>query len=95
MLSTKSLVQHIDRFGIFDLEKTGIKLENRPGGDEDEIELVLSLREKGRLYLKAGTEVGGGEGGGVRGATPEPYHGMLIWQDIERHCSNTKCSWRR
>lgn len=35
------------------------------GGDVDEVELVLGLRERGRLFLKAGTEVGGGEGGGV------------------------------
>lgn len=31
----------------------------------DEVELVLGLKERGRLFLKAGTEVGGGEGGGV------------------------------
>jgi len=29
------------------------------------VDLVLGLREKGRLFLKGGTEIGGGEGGAV------------------------------
>ena len=65
LLTTRGLIQHIDRFGIFDTQRTGVRLENRRGGDEDEVELVLQLKERGRLFLKAGTEVGGGEGGGV------------------------------
>lgn len=56
---------HIDKFGIFDLNTSSVRLENKRGGDPDEVELVLGLRERGRLFLKAGTEVGGGEGGGV------------------------------
>jgi len=47
------------------MQRTGVRLEHTPGGDEDEVELVLGLRERGRMFLKAGTEVGGGEGGGV------------------------------
>jgi outer membrane protein insertion porin family len=65
LLSTRSVVGYLDRFGIWDMQKSGVKLEHTPGGDEDEVELVLRLRERGRLFLKAGTEVGGGEGGGV------------------------------
>ena len=65
LLSTKALIQHIDRFGIFDTQQTGVRLENKRGGDDDELELVLQLKERGRIYFKAGTEVGGGEGGGV------------------------------
>lgn len=41
-----------------------VRLEPAPSGAEDEVSLVLGLKEKGRLFLKAGTEVGGGEGGG-------------------------------
>ena len=65
LLTTKALVQHIERFGIYDMDRCGVRLEPRRGGEADEVELVLALREKGRLFLKAGTEVGGGEGGGV------------------------------
>ncbi|ORX38854.1 surface antigen-domain-containing protein [Kockovaella imperatae] len=64
LLTTRAMMQHIDKFGVFDMEKSGVRLENRRGGDDDEVELVLSLRERSRLFLKAGTEVGGGEGGG-------------------------------
>ncbi|WVQ97995.1 hypothetical protein IAU59_005115 [Kwoniella sp. CBS 9459] len=64
LLSTKSIVAHLDQFGIYDMDRVGIRFEPRRGGDPDEVEMVLALREKGRLFLKAGTEVGGGEGGG-------------------------------
>jgi outer membrane protein insertion porin family len=60
------MVGYLDRFGIWDMQRSGVRLEHTPGGDEDEVELVLGLRERGRMFLKAGTEVGGGEGGGVR-----------------------------
>jgi hypothetical protein len=65
LLSTKALVAHLDRFGVYDMERSRVKLQPVRGGDLDEVELVLGLRERGRLFLKAGTEVGGGEGGGV------------------------------
>ena len=47
------------------MENSNVRLENKRGGDADEIELVLALKERGRLFLKAGTEVGANEGGGV------------------------------
>jgi outer membrane protein insertion porin family len=59
------MMGYLDRFGIWDMQRCGVKLEHTPGGDDDEVELVLGLRERGRMFLKAGTEVGGGEGGGV------------------------------
>jgi outer membrane protein insertion porin family len=65
LLSTRALVAHLDKFGVFDLDQSSVRLENKRGGDADEVELVLGLKERGRLFLKAGTEVGGGEGGGV------------------------------
>ncbi|UOH82126.1 hypothetical protein LQV05_004817 [Cryptococcus neoformans] len=64
LLTTRTLVQHVDKFGVYDMDHSGVRLEPRRGGDPDEVELVLALREKGRLFLKAGTEIGGGEGGG-------------------------------
>lgn len=65
LLTTRALMAHLDRFGVFDVEQSGVRLQPVRGGDMDEVELVLGLRERGRLFLKAGTEVGGGEGGGV------------------------------
>ncbi|TYJ58282.1 hypothetical protein B9479_001108 [Cryptococcus floricola] len=64
LLSTRALVGHVGQFGVYDMDRVNVKLEPRRGGDPDEVEMVLALREKGRLFLKAGTEVGGGEGGG-------------------------------
>ncbi|BEJ09833.1 hypothetical protein CcaverHIS641_0607480 [Cutaneotrichosporon cavernicola] len=64
LLSTKYMLAHIDQLGVFDAAHTGVRLEPSPSGNPDEIELVLSLRERGRLFLKAGTEFGGNEGGG-------------------------------
>ncbi|WVO18244.1 hypothetical protein L204_105952 [Cryptococcus depauperatus] len=64
LFTAQCLIRHVDKFGIYDVENTNIRLEPRRGGDPDEIEMVLSLKEQGRLFLKAGTEVGGGEGGG-------------------------------
>jgi len=49
------------------MDNSAVRLENKRGGDPDEVELVLALKERGRFFLKAGTEVGGGEGGGVSG----------------------------
>jgi outer membrane protein insertion porin family len=65
LLSTKALVAHVDQLGVFDMERVGIRLESAPSGDPNEVELVLALRERGRLFLKAGTEFGSNEGGGV------------------------------
>lgn len=42
-----------------------MKLEPAKGGVIGDVDLVLGIREKGRVFLKAGTEVGGGEGGFV------------------------------
>lgn len=55
----------MDKFGVYDMQRSGVRLQPVRGGDVDEVELVLALKERGRLFLKAGTEVGGGEGGGV------------------------------
>lgn len=61
--TTKALVQHVDDLGVFDMDRVGIRLEPAPSGDPDEVELLLALRERGRFFLKAGTEFGGNEGG--------------------------------
>ena len=47
------------------MDHLGVRLEPKRGGDGDEVELVLGLRERGRFFLKSGTEVGGGEGEAV------------------------------
>ena len=65
LLTTRALVTHLDRFGVFDMDQSGVRLENKRAGEGDEVELVLGLKERGRLFFRAGTEVGGGEGGGV------------------------------
>jgi outer membrane protein insertion porin family len=65
LLSTKALIAHVDQLGVFDMERVGVRLEPAPSGEPDEVELVLALRERGRLFLKAGTEYGSNEGGGV------------------------------
>lgn len=65
LLTTKALVQHIDQLGVYDMERVGVRLTPGPSGDPDDVEMILALREKGRLFLKAGTEFGGNEGGGV------------------------------
>lgn len=62
LLTTKNLVNHLRQFDIF-ADQMDIKLEPARGGALGDVDLVLGLREKGRLFLKAGTEVGGGEGG--------------------------------
>lgn len=65
LFSTRALVAHLDRFGVYNMEESAVRLETKQGGDPDEVELVLGLKERGRFFLKAGTEVGGNEGGGV------------------------------
>jgi hypothetical protein len=59
---------HLDKFGVYDMQRSTVRMQPVRGGDVDEVELVLGLKERGRLFLKAGTEVGGGEGGGVSGS---------------------------
>ncbi|RXK37485.1 mitochondrial protein [Tremella mesenterica] len=65
LLTTRALMHHLDKIGIFDVGQSGVRLEPKRGGEEDEVELVLALKERSRLFFKAGTEVGGGEGGGT------------------------------
>ena len=65
LMTTRNMVNHLDAFGVFNMARVDVRLEPRRGGDEDEVEMVLGLKEMGRLYLKAGTEIGGNEGGGV------------------------------
>lgn len=59
------LTTHLRRFDIFQ-DQIDVKLEPAKGGVIGDVDLVLGIREKGRVFLKAGTEVGGGEGGFVR-----------------------------
>lgn len=65
LLTTRALVAHLGRFDIFDMDHLGVRLEPRRGGEGDEVEMVLGLRERGRFFLKSGTEVGSGEGEAV------------------------------
>jgi outer membrane protein insertion porin family len=64
LITTKGIVEHLRRFDTFHED---IKVELRPkrGAEEGDLELCLGLREKGRVMIKAGTEVGAGEAGGV------------------------------
>jgi outer membrane protein insertion porin family len=71
LTTTKSVISHLDRFGIYDMERCAVGLQEASGGEKGDVELVLALKERGRLFFKAGTEVGGGEGGGVS----IPLHG--------------------
>lgn len=66
--TTRTLMAHLDKFGVYDTQRSTVRMQPVRGGDVDEVELVLGLKERGRLFLKAGTEVGGGEGGGVSGS---------------------------
>ena len=71
LLTTRALVSHLERFQIFDMDRARIRLEPRRGGDGDEVELVLGLRERGKRLFKVGSEVGGGEGSAVS-LVPDP-----------------------
>jgi hypothetical protein len=93
LLSIRALTLHLDQFGIFDMNQLGVRLEHKPGGEEDEVVLALALKEKSRFYLKAGTEIGGGEGGGV-GGLPDVLRVGLA-DGTEYHGENTECVWRR
>jgi outer membrane protein insertion porin family len=64
LYTTKMLTTHLRRFDIFQ-DQIDVKLEPAKGGVIGDVDLVLGIREKGRVFLKAGTEVGGGEGGFV------------------------------
>lgn len=77
LLTTRALVGHLERFDIFKMDQLGVRLEPRRGGDADEVEMVLELREQGRLFFKAGTEIGGGEGGAVSALYPDMAYGRM------------------
>jgi outer membrane protein insertion porin family len=64
LVSTKALAAHLRSFDIFH-EDLDVKFQPAEGGAVGDVDLVLGLREKGRLFLKGGTEIGGGEGGAV------------------------------
>ncbi len=64
LLTSKTLASHLRSFDIFTPD-IDITLEPARGGALGDVDLVLGLRERGRLFIKGGTEVGGGEGGAV------------------------------
>jgi outer membrane protein insertion porin family len=66
LLTTKALTAHLRKFDIFhdDIE---VKFQPAEGGAVGDVDMILGVREKGRLFLKGGTEIGGGEGGAVSG----------------------------
>lgn len=79
------------------MDRIGVRLEPKRGGDPDEVEMVLGLKERGRLFFKAGTEVGGGEGGGVSDLFGiEMRGGELMENWAERDGKSEECTgWRR
>jgi outer membrane protein insertion porin family len=64
LVTTKALTAHLRKFDIFhdDIE---VKFQPAEGGAVGDVDMILGIREKGRLFLKGGTEIGGGEGGAV------------------------------
>lgn len=64
LLTSKTLASHLRSFDIF-AQDIDISLEPARGGALGDVDLVLGVRERGRLFFKGGTEVGGGEGGAV------------------------------
>lgn len=62
LLATKALTAHLRSFDIFH-DEMDVKIQPAEFGAIGDVDLVLALREKGRLFLKGGTEIGGGEGG--------------------------------
>jgi outer membrane protein insertion porin family len=65
LVTTRTLVNHLRQFDIF-YDQIDVKLEPARGGAIGDVDMVLGLRERGRLFFKGGTEIGGGEGGAVR-----------------------------
>ncbi|ORY31035.1 surface antigen-domain-containing protein, partial [Naematelia encephala] len=95
LLSTRAMVGHLDKFGIFDMDRVGVRFEPVRGGDEDEVEMVLALRERGRLFLQAGTEVGGGEGGGnVTGRIRNAFGGAEVLEGQAAIGTKTKSAYQ-
>ncbi|KAG7548988.1 hypothetical protein FFLO_03101 [Filobasidium floriforme] len=62
LLTTKAMAAHLRGFDIFH-DDVDVKFQPAEGGAVGDVDLVLGVREKGRLFLKGGTEIGGGEGG--------------------------------
>ena len=63
-MTTKAMAAHLRAFDIFH-DDIDVKFQPAEGGAVGDVDLVLAVREKGRLFLKGGTEIGGGEGGAV------------------------------
>jgi hypothetical protein len=96
LLTTKAMAAHLRGFDIFH-DDIDVKFQPAEGGAIGDVDLVLGVREKGRLFLKGGTEIGGGEGGAVSrltilGIAVKLVEHMLIFLDnlTERHCSPAK-----
>ena len=80
LLTTKAMAAHLRAFDIFH-DDIDVKFQPAEGGAVGDVDLVLAVREKGRLFLKGGTEIGGGEGGAVGFAARRSSRPMIASAD--------------
>jgi hypothetical protein len=100
LLTTKAMAAHLRGFDIFH-DDIDVKFQPAEGGAVGDVDLVLGVREKGRLFLKGGTEIGGGEGGAVGRMTSlgnncdsqaKAKSALIPVNNLtERHCPPAKC----
>jgi len=83
LLTTKAMAAHLRAFDIFH-DDIDVKFQPAEGGAVGDVDLVLAVREKGRLFLKGGTEIGGGEGGAVSTAARRSSRPMIASADDPR-----------
>lgn len=68
MQKTRGFTDALQKLDIFSEIEAG--LENAPGvmNDEQDVDLVVKVRESGKYFLKTASDVGDGEGSAVCGA---------------------------
>ena len=62
---TRDLTDQLERYDIFSEVEAG--LESSPGvlADDQDVDLIIKVKEASRYYLKTATDVGDGEGSAV------------------------------
>ncbi|KAN0065700.1 hypothetical protein ACQY0O_000830 [Thecaphora frezii] len=88
---TGSIVADLTKFDIFNTIDASLAPSFAPGANEEDVDVILSCKPKGRLFLKSSTDIGNGEGSAsVQGLIRNVFGGAETLQGSATFGTRTK-----
>lgn len=93
LATTRDLTGLLSQFDIF--TQVDATLESSPSGlaEKDDVDIVLTVKESPRFYLRTATDVGDGEGSAVSWPATRVRYTHAVCSDGDS--TDTECVWRR